>query len=179
MKLNALITDKFGGHPKEPAMVRETGLEPVRDYHTPLKRARLPIPPLSQVCSESLSLFPQNVDYYSKRGCLCQAFFQSFLRFFSHLYTGASFLLQTSGFFGQVCPVSSYLYSNKGAAVQKDAQQPLWFSSFLPASSAAGSARPPLPASAACRSGLWAWDPAHCNRYLPGSSAPAAVPQWR
>ena len=108
-----------------------------------------------------------------------QAFFQSFLRFFSHLYTGASFLLQTSGFFGQVCPVSSYLYSNKGAAVQKDAQQPLWFSSFLPASSAAGSARPPLPASAACRSGLWAWDPAHCNRYLPGSSAPAAVPQWR
>ena len=28
-------------------MVRETGLEPVRDYHTPLKRARLPIPPLS------------------------------------------------------------------------------------------------------------------------------------
>ena len=48
MKLNALITDKFGGHPKEPAMVRETGLEPVRDYHTPLKRARLPIPPLSR-----------------------------------------------------------------------------------------------------------------------------------
>ena len=28
-------------------LVRETGLEPVRDYHTPLKRARLPIPPLS------------------------------------------------------------------------------------------------------------------------------------
>ena len=52
MRLNTLITDKFGGHPKEPAMVRETGLEPVRDYHTPLKRARLPIPPLSQVCSE-------------------------------------------------------------------------------------------------------------------------------
>ena len=30
-------------------LVRETGLEPVRDYHTPLKRARLPIPPLSQM----------------------------------------------------------------------------------------------------------------------------------
>ena len=28
-------------------MVRETGLEPVRCKHTPLKRARLPIPPLS------------------------------------------------------------------------------------------------------------------------------------
>ena len=86
VKLNALITDKFGGHPKEPAMVRETGLEPVRDYHTPLKRARLPIPPLSQVCSESLSLFPQNVDYYSKRGCLCQAFFQSFFNIFSFIF---------------------------------------------------------------------------------------------
>ena len=28
-------------------VVRETGLEPVRCYHTPLKRARLPVPPLS------------------------------------------------------------------------------------------------------------------------------------
>ena len=32
---------------KAKSLVRETGLEPVRDYHTPLKRARLPIPPLS------------------------------------------------------------------------------------------------------------------------------------
>ena len=30
-------------------VVRETGLEPVRANHTPLKRARLPIPPLSQI----------------------------------------------------------------------------------------------------------------------------------
>ena len=29
------------------SVVRETGLEPVRYEHTPLKRARLPIPPLS------------------------------------------------------------------------------------------------------------------------------------
>ena len=29
-------------------MVRETGLEPVRRIHTPLKRARLPVPPLSR-----------------------------------------------------------------------------------------------------------------------------------
>ena len=28
-------------------LVRETGLEPVRIIHTPLKRARLPVPPLS------------------------------------------------------------------------------------------------------------------------------------
>ena len=29
-------------------MVRETGIEPVRCNHTPLKRARLPVPPLSR-----------------------------------------------------------------------------------------------------------------------------------
>ena len=29
-------------------LVRETGLEPVRRIHTPLKRARLPVPPLSR-----------------------------------------------------------------------------------------------------------------------------------
>ena len=61
-------------------------LNPYESPHTPLKRARLPIPPLSQVCSESLSLFPQNVDYYSKRGCLCQAFFQSFFNIFSFIF---------------------------------------------------------------------------------------------
>ena len=30
-------------------LVRETGLEPVRCNHTPLKRARLPVPPLSRI----------------------------------------------------------------------------------------------------------------------------------
>ena len=30
------------------ALVRETGLEPVWKNHTPLKRARLPVPPFSQ-----------------------------------------------------------------------------------------------------------------------------------
>ena len=33
-------------------MVRETGLEPVWYYHTHLKRARLPIPPLSHMVEE-------------------------------------------------------------------------------------------------------------------------------
>ena len=37
-----------------PFLVRAMGLEPIRDYHTPLKRARLPIPPRSQTM---LSLF--------------------------------------------------------------------------------------------------------------------------
>lgn len=31
-----------------PFLVRAMGLEPIRDYHTPFKRARLPIPPRLQ-----------------------------------------------------------------------------------------------------------------------------------
>ena len=38
------------------SMVRETGLEPVRHNHTPLKRARLPVPPLSQIWEGFLNL---------------------------------------------------------------------------------------------------------------------------
>ena len=52
-------------------MVRETGLEPVRDYHTPLKRARLPIPPLSHLCS----LWNEK-DYTTDKGN-CQGFFKN------------------------------------------------------------------------------------------------------
>ena len=40
--------EKIGEFPRKSAeLVREAGLEPARDYHTPLKRARLPIPPFS------------------------------------------------------------------------------------------------------------------------------------
>ncbi len=48
-------------------MVREMGLEPIRDYHTPLKRARLPIPPLSQT-----KPFPENDMDYITAGFGCQ-----------------------------------------------------------------------------------------------------------
>ena len=44
----------------------------------------------------------------------------------------------------------------------------LGFSSFLPVSSPAGSARQLLPASAAQRLGQWAWVPVHYNRHLQG-----------
>ena len=44
----------------------------------------------------------------------------------------------------------------------------LGFSSFLPVSSPAGSARPLLPTSAARQSGQWAWVPVHYNRRLQG-----------
>ncbi len=53
---------------ESPLMVRETGLEPVRRKHTPLKRARLPIPPLSHIV-----LF-RNARNYIKWQSKCQAF---------------------------------------------------------------------------------------------------------
>jgi hypothetical protein len=46
-----------------PVLVRETGLEPVRHGHTPLKRACLPVPALSHF------LLP---DYYSGNKDVCQ-----------------------------------------------------------------------------------------------------------
>lgn len=58
-------------------MVRETGLEPVRDYHTPLKRARLPIPPLSQILCRPLN----GKSYYSKACTQCQDFFKKKLEY--------------------------------------------------------------------------------------------------
>mgnify|MGYP003435763308 CR=1 FL=1 len=59
-------------------LVRETGLEPVRDYHTPLKRARLPIPPLSHIGSfEHCSVIIANV----------YAFVNTFFKIFSTFIT--------------------------------------------------------------------------------------------
>ncbi len=54
-------------------LVRETGLEPVRDYHTPLKRARLPIPPLSH--------FAWNSRNYITAKHKCQALFSNIYSF--------------------------------------------------------------------------------------------------
>ena len=65
-------------------LVRETGLEPVRDYHTPLKRARLPIPPLSHI----LFCCFRNGDNYSKGSGFCQAVFAKY---------GAGFLCRLCG----------------------------------------------------------------------------------
>ena len=54
-------------------LVRETGLEPVRWKHTPLKRARLPIPPL-----------PRTLVLYHKRNKMSILFSKIFL-FFIHI----------------------------------------------------------------------------------------------
>ena len=62
------MVKKTKGAPRSPfqcarktPVVRETGLEPVRWNHTPLKRARLPISPLSLVA------FAVDVFYYNLR----------------------------------------------------------------------------------------------------------------
>ncbi len=60
-------------------LVREMGLEPIRDYHTPLKRARLPIPPLSRFF---VVLSRENIENYITPKCTCQHFFSTFLIFF-------------------------------------------------------------------------------------------------
>ncbi len=60
-------------------LVREMGLEPIRDYHTPLKRARLPIPPLSRFY---VVLSRENSRNYITPKCTCQHFFSTFLIFF-------------------------------------------------------------------------------------------------
>ena len=59
-------------------LVRETGIEPVRWNHTPLKRARLPVPPL-----------PQDAIYYTTFFFICQPFFSKKIKNFS----GRIFLL--------------------------------------------------------------------------------------
>ncbi len=58
-------------------VVRETGIEPVWHNHTPLKRARLPIPPLSQMFG--FSTLPT---YYTKTLSVCQYFFCIFFKKF-------------------------------------------------------------------------------------------------
>ena len=55
-------------------LVRETGLEPVRCNHTPLKRARLPVPPLS-LTSRAIALATMYIIYY------CFRFVNSFFHF--------------------------------------------------------------------------------------------------
>ena len=62
------------------------GLEPIRQRHTPLKRACLPIPALPHLLSWCrfgvFCSLPDDDIYYSIQQYICQAFFQIFLRFF-------------------------------------------------------------------------------------------------
>ena len=70
-------------HSRAKGMVRVTGLEPVRQRHTPLKRACLPIPAHSQITQ-----FKQHI-YYITLFIICQELFN----FFYHL---KSFIINAS-----------------------------------------------------------------------------------
>ena len=59
--------------------MRETGLEPVRCNHTPLKRARLPVPPLS------------HVPLYRRRDILYYLFTKKSIPFFDFLLKNCIF----------------------------------------------------------------------------------------
>ena len=74
----------FIEHARLSPLVRETGLDPVRDSHPPLKRPRLPIPPLSHI----LFCCFRNGDNYSKGSLFCQAVFAKY---------GAGFLCRLCG----------------------------------------------------------------------------------
>ncbi len=69
-------------------VVRETGLEPVRCNHTPLKRARLPVPPLSH---ETLVACATRILYITSR-VLSRAFLKKLFFFYRcvsapHIFT--------------------------------------------------------------------------------------------
>lgn len=65
-------------------MVRGTGLEPARLNHTPLKRARLPIPPLSQM---GVATGAATFNIISKEAQSVNTYGQNFLNFFHGLST--------------------------------------------------------------------------------------------
>ena len=108
-----------------------------------------------------LSAWRSHIVPYRNRFCKP---FLHFFAFFCALYTSASFLLDLRWRFG----LSSIISAQNSRRTKSAAAVALGFSSFLPVSSPAGSARQPPPASAARRSDQWAWVPAHYNRYLPG-----------
>ena len=78
------------------------GLEPIRQRHTPLKRACLPIPALPHLLSccrfGVFCLLPDDDIYYSIQQYICQAFFQIFLRFFQLFFKGSKNDVPARGF---------------------------------------------------------------------------------
>ena len=82
-------------------MVRETGLEPVRDYHTPLKRARLPIPPLSHSV-----VVPQGTfDIISDTSAFVNCFFAIKLFFDGIIFTARQIRAQKAFSLLRICAV--------------------------------------------------------------------------
>ena len=110
---------------------------------------------LSQCLALTYSTIPQ---------LLLQAFFTFFSPFFA-LCIHHPVFRSVSGVVLSFLP--PFLRKNS-RRTKSAAAVALGFSSFLPVSSPAGSARLLLPTSAARRSGQWAWDPVHYNKHPPG-----------
>ena len=59
-------------------------LNPYGVYHTPLKRARLPVPPLSRI----LGCVPHNIDYYTLFFSFVKCFLKKTLKNFYYFFRG-------------------------------------------------------------------------------------------
>ena len=85
-------------------LVRETGLEPVHQRYTPLKRARLPIPPLPRT--------PYNYTTYFE---ICQGVFSKKIKYFLFVeksLKNPDFCLKIGTFF-ELFLIFEYLYCAK------------------------------------------------------------------
>ena len=102
--------------------------------------------------------------YNTIRRATLQAFFTSFLLFFRFCIHPPVFRSVS----GDVLTFLPPFLRKNSRRTKSAAAVALGFSSFLPVSSPAGSARPLLPTSAARQSGQWAWVPVHYNRHLQG-----------
>ena len=102
--------------------------------------------------------------YNTIRRATLQAFFTSFLLFFRFCIHPLVFCSVS----GDVLTFLPPFLRKNSRRTKSAAAVALGFSSFLPVSSPAGSARPLLPTSAARQSGQWAWVPVHYNRHLQG-----------
>ena len=97
-----------------------------------------------------------------------QPLLQAFFTFFSPFFVLCIHHPVFRSVSGAVLSFLSPFLRKNSRRTKSAAAVALGFSSFLPVSSPAGSARPLLPASAARRSGQWAWVPIHYNRHLLG-----------
>ena len=97
-----------------------------------------------------------------------QPLLQAFFAFFSPFFALCIHQLVFRSVSGNVLTFLPPFLRKNSRYTKSAAAVALGFSSFLPVSSPAGSARQPPPASAARRSDQWEWVPAHYNRYLPG-----------
>ena len=97
-----------------------------------------------------------------------QPLLQAFFTFFSSFFALCIHQLVFRSVSGDVLTFLPPFLRKNSRRTKSAAAVALGFSSFLPVSSPAGSARPLLPTSAARQSGQWAWVPVHYNRHLQG-----------